>query len=360
MAEPHQSTIRPPAEFDEQVQYPPFTKQWDNERTGEHHHGPYEHQLPPVTEFFAVYPLISNTLKGETIRKYGAAYERFRLSHASLTTLDPTAVDKLLALYINQTYLSDPSPRARTECSYLLSMLYIAASQLKPHLNLSRRSIVGWSRTTKRHPSTPLSPQMAYAFARHLLNDGSCDSACILLLSFAGFLRASEALNLTWADVTLPGDCRLAGYPPHTCGLNVVDAKTATEVGERQFVAIHCARTAKLLRAISRGQKPGHLISNLLSYSTYLRDIKRAAAHYGFQDAKFTPHSARVGAATHAFISGVSVDDIAVRGRWRSVSSVRYYVTNGRAWLASTRIKPTDSTRLEADATDLASKLDQA
>ena len=45
----------------------------------------------------------------------------------------------------------------------------------------------------------------------------------------------------------------------------------------------------------------------------------------------FTPHSLRHGHATHDYESGATVQDIAVRGRWRTLDSLLIYVQCGPA-----------------------------
>lgn len=44
-------------------------------------------------------------------------------------------------------------------------------------------------------------------------------------------------------------------------------------------------------------------------------------------------HSARIGSALHSFCCHDSPEDIALRVRWKSLNSLQYYLTNGRAWI---------------------------
>lgn len=135
-------------------------------------------------------------------------------------------------------------------------MIYIYAPPFKQHLNLARRTIAVWDIYTARHTSTQLSDQMVYAFAHSLMSTGQLDSAYVLILSFDGYLRSSEDRYLKWRYLTFLGGCRLDGHAPHTDGLSVADAKTATEVGERQLVPLMCPRVSKLLVLVSREQSP--------------------------------------------------------------------------------------------------------
>lgn len=313
----------------------------------------FANQLPTAESFFIHYPLIQSTIKAQTCRKYTAAYEPFRHDHSHLLTTSPVTLDRYLAYYINDAFASDPSPGARTEMSYLLSMMYLMSPETKPFLNLARRSLRGWHKLTPPSPSTPMSYEMARAFSFHLLTTGRPHAALILLLSFSGYLRASEALGLLWEDVVFPGDARITAFAHHTAGINVRDAKTAKATGEYQFIQIQCPLTIQLLRLAAHGDTPTPRVAATLSYSTYLAAVKAVAQHYGFTNARFTPHSTRIGAATEAFITGTKVSDIALLGRWKSVESVRYYVTAGRAWMASTKIATQAQLSIKTDAKNL-------
>ena len=64
--------------------------------------------------------------------------------------------------------------------------------------------------------------------------------------------------------------------------------------------------------------------------------FKRACASLGL-DASYVPHSLRHGGATYLAMTNVSVADIKLRGRWRSLDTLERYVQTGEAVIGSVR-----------------------
>ncbi len=76
-----------------------------------------------------------------------------------------------------------------------------------------------------------------------------------------------------------------------------------------------------------RGQAPGPLFINLshtpISYKQYSSVFSTLSTRLSLKG-KFTPHSPRIGAATHAATSGLPEEEIKRRGRWNSDSYKKY------------------------------------
>lgn len=232
----------------------------------------------------------------------------------------------------------------------LLRILILMVPLLRGnHLGLARRCITGWRVLCPSKSSAPFTKDIALALAWRLVSTRKPDAACVLFTTFSACLRVSESLALQISDIALPGDARLASYGPLIAGLNVRDAKTARYTGRLPFVKVDDRDAIKFLQAWipSTNQASGPLV--FLTYQAYAADLKEALAAYGLQNAPFTSHSARIGKATQDYVTGVPVDQIAINGRWKSLNSLRYYVTNGRAWLLDKNIPPATQQRL-ADA----------
>ena len=56
--------------------------------------------------------------------------------------------------------------------------------------------------------SIQLTKDLMLAFAHCMLQDDHFEGALILLVSWAGYLRVSETLGLTWERMVIPGDVR--------------------------------------------------------------------------------------------------------------------------------------------------------
>lgn len=107
----------------------------------------------------------------------------------------------------------------------------------------------------------------------------------------------------------------MGNYGSLLAGLTIREAKTATSLGELQFVKVTCPYMVGLLYKMKREKCEKDLVVDHLPYSAYLRAIKEVAVSFGFPNAKFSPHSARIGAATDDYIRGCPIKDIALKGR---------------------------------------------
>ena len=63
----------------------------------------------------------------------------------------------------------------------------------------------------------------------------------------------------------------------------------------------------------------------------WLYHFKRACSHLGLSS-EYVVHSLRHGGATHLhFVDAVTIEDIKLRGRWKSLESAAHYIQSGRA-----------------------------
>ncbi|PXF40450.1 hypothetical protein BWQ96_09826 [Gracilariopsis chorda] len=280
-----------------------------------------------------MHPLIACTIKPKTLQSYCKALEKFT---ATLTTScrDLHHLDHLIDSYINKTFEEDPRATRKQEMTNLLCALYIVDARTKTGLPLSHRSIKGWEKSHNAQPPTPFTQEILHAFVMKLLLDGRAEAAVCLALSWAGYLRVSEALALRAENVALPGDPRVAAYGNEVAGIAILDAKT----GPLQFVSIKDRNCITLLTCYMK--KLSNIRDTLftIKYSTYAAQLKKVMSFFNVTHLKFTTHSARIGGALHDFMRGTKAEDIALKGRWNSLTSLRHYFTTGRAWLMKMNI----------------------
>ena len=288
--------------------------------------------------FFEDNPLIAATLQSRTQQKYGVALENLRTStFASISSALP--LDHRLYIYIHGSYTKNSNPGNRQEMTNLLSIILIMYPSLQgANLDLPKRCLSGWRTLHPSKSSAPFTEDISLALAWRMLARGRIEAALTVLLTFSACLRVSDPLALKMQDIALPGDVCLAAYEALVAGLNIRDVKTARYTGRLQFVKLEDLHTIKLLQAWKSALKrdTGPLVT--LTYQSCTTDLKAAFASIALHNVSFTPNSARIGKATHDFISGVTVSQVAVNGRWKSLNFLRYYVTNGRAWLLDTNI----------------------
>jgi integrase len=95
-------------------------------------------------------------------------------------------------------------------------------------------------------------------------------------------------------------------------------------------VTIRDPDVLRLLQTVMRETPAGAFLFPF-STAVYRQAFKGACAAVGLGHCGFVPHSLRHGGATHDILSGTSIEDVLLRGRWASTKSARHYVQSGRA-----------------------------
>ena len=300
-------------------------------------YSPQPQYLASAEEFFEENPLIAATLKPTTQTKYAIALESFK---ASTVANDPTHLsrDQRLAIHIQERYIANPGPGQRQEMSNLICIVALMYPSVKQDLGLARRCLSGWKTLKPSRSSAPFTKEIVLTLAWVMVTNGKIESATVLLTSISACLRVSEALNITWRRVALPGDLRLAAYPAGTARVNIQDAKTSRYTGKLQFVKLADQHGINLLSALKQRnpQNIGRIAS--ISYQRYTDELRQSLAHFQLEKTPFPTHSAHIGKETEDYIRGEPVEQIAIKGRWKSMASLRYYLNDGRAWILNTPI----------------------
>lgn len=221
----------------------------------------------------------------------------------------------VLSNYVPKRFIEDPQPRGRQEMCNLVSMIYLMYPSIKLNLGITHRCLSSWQRIKRPTSAASLTFELCLAFSMDMLLQNCSDMAVVLLLSFSGFVRASEALKIKWDDVVFPGDQRVDSYGPNIAGANNGDAKTTRHTGPIQFVKFKEKETIQLL-ALLRKLRPNDVyVARHISYPAYDACIKRACVKRGVS-AKFPTQSARVGKATQEYMRGSPAEQIAINGKW--------------------------------------------
>lgn len=185
----------------------------------------------------------------------------------------------------------------------------------------------------------------------------------MVLLMFAGFLRASDLSALRWEDIKfqeLGMQLYIASSKTdqYKEGRSVPVAKTGDDYCPvellRLFLELAGLRTSgpnPVFCTLTRAGRVGPR-SAPVSYPTVRSWWRQALDRAGIDNDPFCTHSARKGAATSAANMGVSDKVFADLGRWKSASARDSYVTNTNSTLfaASRRLqaggRATDSTEV--------------
>ena len=140
----------------------------------------------------------------------------------------------------------------------------------------------------------------------------------IISLSFMAGMRRSEIANLEWRDIS-PGKNQ-------TLLIQVRQSKTDQEGKNQDFRLLKngCADSIRALQEHVGEIDPHAKVVGLNGQSINLR-IKAAVSNAGFDMAKITSHSGRIGLASELTSRGASISAIALCGGWRSPQMVIHY-----------------------------------
>jgi integrase len=274
--------------------------------------------------------LLANTIAPATRVAYNRAVRKFltftRITLDSLLRRSARRIDRMLTDYLHHLH------RTRSPHCHAVHAVYgliYHAPELKERLLLSRRSLRGWDRTRTHRSHPPLTWELTVMLALTMARRGLHAEAAASLLAFDCYLRIGEYLRLQFADVAQLDDPRLGAS--HT-GMALRLAHTKT--GPNQWVSVrHSAVAAVFTQHLqSRRWSPTDLVFPF-SRSHWRRVLRSCCSDLGLGHIPFVPHSFRHGGATRDFIRGVSIEQIKLHGRWKSLESARRYIQQGPALL---------------------------
>ena len=210
-------------------------------------------------------------------------------------------------------------------------------------LSLSRRALRGWTRICPSVPYAPVPMVVALAMAVLASVSGSHAVAVAMLLSMDTWLRISEVAGLGVTDITDSS----RSVDAVTRGVAVWLRTTKT--GPRQAVRIMCPHLALLVIDFLGRPDLHRSCSRLFPAEQSLRDVLyRCQGLLGLEGPRvpgaaervplFVWHSFRHGGASRAFLGGMPLGDVMIRGRWVAESSARRYLQTGRAMLLTATV----------------------
>ncbi len=271
--------------------------------------------------------LTLSSIAPSTQKSYAKALSQFLLWSESSGTPFPSSfdgLDRLLTDYFHHQYLLLPTRGNRQQCLNLHSAISFILPWAQSHLLLSSRALRGWDRLQSPSHRNPLPHEVLLCLVDCCLAQGRLDLATFFAISFYGMLRISELLNTHRRDFSIVRDMVSLRLP-------------ITKTGRDQSVTMKEPIVLSLLTRFLSTSAQSHPFAHLspASVRTNLQRLLTQDLGINFH---FTPHSFRHGGATYYFISDVPLADIAIRGRWASLRTVRRYVQAGRSILIATNI----------------------
>lgn len=252
--------------------------------------------------------------------------------------------------------------------------------QLRASMQLSRRALLGWE---KMHPSVshpPLSWDLTLLLALKFVLASrdlvvGISMAVGVLVAWDAYLRVGELCGLRVGDVLFKdvGTVFKTSIPAYTTRSSSTALKRlkafstlpvivslflpATKTGPNQWAQIRSPLVASVLHSYLSLRAACGLsmdpLANIFLFSTasFRAALADMCAAFGLSSS-FTPHSLRHGHATSDYEAGATVQDIAVRGRWRTLDSLLIYVQSGPALSVKYRPSPEVASLASAVASD--------
>ena len=264
-----------------------------------------------------------------TVKKYKSAVHRFLdwcmdFERTADTTDD---LDFLLADYFQELFDdNDGGCKSVAVCTLQGIRMYAPRLKSENSLPYAATMVTRWSKAMPSVSWPPLTWDLTVVIACQMTRNGFYEYGVGTLLAFHCLLRVGELCALRREDFADAHDSRLGSEFKHAV-VSIGKAKT----GRFQSVQITDSHVQGLVRAVVTDWAPKELLFPG-GVDKYRSVFKRVCAELGL-DSRYVPHSLRHGGATRLHLTGMSLEDILMRGRWKSTSSARTYVQSGRAML---------------------------
>ena len=225
-----------------------------------------------------------------------------------------------------------------------LSGLHFYWPELRGRLREAWRLFKQWRRVETPSRAPPITQLLVRAIVCRAVQQGDIRFACLIALGFHALLRTGEILALRFCDIE---------FNQHQGVLSLSASKSGIRTGAKEAVALRDKVTLQLLDAFWTCQR--HFPGQRLWPFTAQRFREVFRSHLQFFRLchfEYKPYSLRRGGATFLLQCGVPLEAILLRGRWKSISVGRLYLTDGLAQIPSLRIPPTDLHRIQQVASE--------
>jgi integrase len=290
------------------------------------------------------WPLLEAGYAKRTSTSYKKAVCRFsnwcKISGQSADSYDE--LDELVADYIQSVYDQNGGTGAGKQLARdVLNGIQMYLPRAKGKMPTAARMVNRWSAQHLPESYPPLTWELAVVIGIQLVRNGFKSHGLAVLLMFDCLLRIGEMSNLTRKDVAFPGDARMGvEYKRVTLALN------RTKTGRFQSVEVRDHSVIRLLAEHIRGLKPHDLLFPG-GPTNFRRRFKSVCTELGLSPT-YVPHSLRHGGATRLHLLGWPIEDILMRGRWKSHKSARTYIQSSKAMLMAQRVP--ESVQIAAQA----------
>jgi site-specific recombinase XerD len=286
-----------------------------------------------------------------TRRAYLSDWEDFRGWCQDYSASPCPAEPQTVALYVtDRARTRKPSTLGRRLTA--ISQYHNAAGQLSPTASIEVRSVMSGIRRRKGMARIRKKPLLAADLAKAVLTLPDTilgiRNRALLLVGFAGALRRSELVALSWEQIERAGWQSVEEINPQVRGgVKITVAKSKTDqAGEGRAVGIPFGENplscpVRALEAwreaseLSAGPvfrvvgRAGKVMDEALSDRAVARLVKQVAKATGLNPQEFSGHSLRSGLATSAAAAGASERSIMEQTGHRDLKTARTYIRDG-------------------------------
>ena len=281
--------------------------------------------------------ILQQALKPSTQRAYQRAWDRF---HAFASSLQPPrsslpALPSTIALFITSLVDADETLAAASIVSTISAISYRhKLLEYDPTSHFLVRKLLHSVSAARpagdtRLPLTIVMLQQLIGVTSALPSPYEATLAAAMFATmYAALLRVGEVTqsphNINFSNITLANNqlsITFVSYKHH-------NGRPVTLTFAASHNANICPVRLLTKYIMLRGESPGPLFAwidgRAIAQSWFRRTLQTAVGLTQGQTQNITPHSFRIGAATHAAASGKSVLQIQAMGRWRSNAFLKY------------------------------------
>ena len=283
------------------------------------------------------------TISATTRAKYTRLWAEFVAWLTTVTVaLRTETADDLLAHWMDQQYAEGWNPERG---AYMLAALKFMMPQFGRGghgLPRALQALRGWRKRVPARTGLPLPSEIVALIATRLIDRGQLRAALYVLVTFAGYLRPSEALRALGAHLIPPtpgGVCDGWSLVLHPREL-AVPSKTQVYDEVIPFDLPFYSFLPGALRWLKASTPPGEPLSpfTLVRVSSL---FKEAAEDMGL--ASLTPQLYQLrhsGPSVELALQLRTLANVKLRGRWRTDASVARYLKPGRVNEQLQRLAP--------------------
>jgi len=239
----------------------------------------------------------------------------------------PELLDELLTDYFHDYYQLN-NGKGKQNAANTIAGICMLMPRMKGKLLTASAAVNGWRALRPPESYPPITWELSCAVAVQMQRHGHTRWAVATLLTHDCFLRISELTSLRKEHIIDSSDSR---FGSDYTGMTIVIPNA--KGGKDQSVGVMNPQVIRLVRAVVHSTAAGGLLfpGGPSSFRRVFNDICSELN----LSSDYSPHSLRHGGASMCYMRGMSVEDILIRGRWKSTQSLRTYIKTLKAKLAA-------------------------